>query len=111
MPKPRTKPSIITGAINSEAIRSGDWKLHFPHSYRSLTGTPGRDGKPDGYSQRKTDLALYNLKTDPGETTDLREQHPEVVARLQKLAEQARLELGDSATKQPGSGIREPGRL
>ncbi len=94
-----------------EAIRSGDWKLHFPHSYRSLTGTPGRDGKPDGYSQRKTDLALYNLKTDPGETTDLREQHPEVVARLQKLAEQARLELGDSATKQPGSGIREPGRL
>ena len=28
-----------------QAVRSGDWKLHFPHEYRTLAGRPGgRDG-------------------------------------------------------------------
>jgi Ca2+-binding RTX toxin-like protein len=26
-----------------QAIRSEKWKLHFPHDYRALTGTPGKD--------------------------------------------------------------------
>jgi arylsulfatase A-like enzyme len=94
-----------------EAIRSGDWKLHFPHNYRSLTGEPGKDGLPNGYTQGKTGLALYNLKADIGETTDVKESHPEVVARLQALADSARKELGDSATKQQGSGYRPPAQL
>ena len=94
-----------------EAIRSGDWKLHFPHSYRSLTGEPGKDGLPGGYTQQKTGLALYNLKTDKGETTDVKDDHPEIVAKLQKLAEIARADLGDSATKTQGTGKREPGRI
>ncbi|MCA8986460.1 MAG: sulfatase [Planctomycetaceae bacterium] len=94
-----------------EAIRSGDWKLHFPHSYRSLTGTPGKDGLPDGYTQQQTGLALYNLKSDIGESTDVKDQFPEVVERLQSLADQARKELGDSGTKTKGSGVREPGRM
>lgn len=91
-----------------EAIRSGDWKLHFPHDYRSLTSAPGRDGLPDGYSQRHTGLALYNLKEDIGESTDVKAAHPEVVAKLQMLAEKARVELGDSATKTQGTGYRPP---
>ncbi|MCA9089079.1 MAG: sulfatase [Planctomycetaceae bacterium] len=94
-----------------EAIRSGDWKLHFPHSYRSLTGEPGKDGLPNGYTQGKTGLALYNLKEDIGETTDVKEAHPEVVAHLQALADSARKELGDSATRQQGSGYRPPARI
>jgi arylsulfatase A-like enzyme len=94
-----------------QAIRSGDWKLHFPHEYRSLTGTPGRDGKPGGYSTQKTELALYNLKTDVGETTDVKGEHPEVVARLQRLAEAAREELGDSAQQRQGKGFRPPARI
>lgn len=94
-----------------QAIRSGDWKLHFPHTYRSLTGEPGRDGRPAGYSQAKTDLALFNLKEDVGETTDLQDHHPDVVARLKQLADQARKELGDSARQIQGSGVRSPGRF
>jgi arylsulfatase A len=94
-----------------QAIRSGDWKLHFPHTYRSLTGEPGRDGRPAGYSQGRTDLALFNLKEDVGETTDVKDQHPDVVARLKKLADQAREELGDSARQIQGSGVRSPGRV
>ena len=94
-----------------QAIRVGDWKLHFPHGYRSLTGAPGRDGLPDGYTQQKTDLALYNLKEDLGETTDIQDQHPEIVAKLQRYADDARQELGDSAHKITGAGYRPPARL
>ncbi|MCA8995997.1 MAG: sulfatase [Planctomycetaceae bacterium] len=92
------------------AIRSGDWKLHFPHDYRSLTGEPGMDGRPNGYTQAHTDLALFNLKDDIGETTDVQSEHPEIVERLQSLADQARNELGDSMRKIPVSGLRAPGR-
>ncbi|MDF2378561.1 MAG: DUF1080 domain-containing protein, partial [Verrucomicrobiales bacterium] len=39
--------------------------------------------------------ALYDLEDDVEETTDLAEQHPEIVERLQQLADEARRELGD----------------
>lgn len=92
-----------------QAIRSGDWKLHFPHDYRSLTGQPGRDGRPDGYSQQSTDLALFNLADDVGETADVKDAHPDVVQRLQRLAEVAREELGDQG--QRGNGYRPPAQI
>lgn len=93
------------------AIRSGDWKLHFPHQYRSLKGEPGQGGKPGPYIQKRTELALYNLRDDIGEQNDLAKQHPEIVRRLQKLAQEAREDLGDSARKQAGSGVRPAGRF
>jgi arylsulfatase A-like enzyme len=67
------------------AVRSGQWKLHLPHSYRSLKA-PGKDGKPGPYVEVKTPLALYDLRRDPAERDDVSEKHPEVVKRLQKLA-------------------------
>jgi arylsulfatase A-like enzyme len=91
-----------------QAVRSGDWKLHFPHEYRTLDGPAGRDGIPSKYRQAKTGLALYNLRTDVGETRDLKDQYPQIVARLEKLAEEARSELGDSAAGQEGRGVRQP---
>ena len=95
-----------------QAVRSGRWKLHFPHSYRSLAGRKGgTGGKPTKYTQARTPLALFDLAQDIGETTDVLAKHPEVVARLKRLAARARAELGDSATKQVGSGVRPPGRL
>lgn len=94
-----------------QAVRSGQWKLHFPHTYRSLTGTPGQEGKPDGYTQERIELSLFDLENDPGESTDVKADHPEVVARLKELAELAREELGDSATKRQGKGVRPPGRV
>ena len=51
------------------AVRSGDWKLYFPRSYRSLNGRPGGvDGIPVKYDQNVvSENELYNLKSDPKE--------------------------------------------
>jgi arylsulfatase A-like enzyme len=93
-----------------QAVRSGKWKLHFPHAYRTMAGQPGgRDGIPTNYTQAKIGLSLFNLGKDIGETTDVKEKHPKVLARLQALGHAMRSELGDLGQK--GSGQREPGRL
>ena len=95
-----------------QAIRDRRWKLHFPHGYRTMAGRPGgTGGSPKPYSQAKTGLELYDLHNDPGETTDVREQHADIVARLQKLADAAREDLGDRLRKMPGSGVRPVGKL
>jgi arylsulfatase A-like enzyme len=95
-----------------QAVRAGKWKLHFPHNYATLAGRPGgSDGKPAMMQRAHTALALYDLENDPGETKDVAGDNPEVVEKLKKLAEKAREELGDSARKQQGKGVRSPGRV
>ena len=94
-----------------EAIRAGRWKLHFPHDYRSLAGPAGSGGRPGRYETRHIGLSLFDLEADPGETTDVAAQHPEVVRHLEPLAERARADLGDSANGRPGRNVRPPGRL
>jgi arylsulfatase A-like enzyme len=93
------------------AVRDRRWKLVFPHEYRSLNGKPaGRDGKPKPYDQLKTGMALYDLKNDVGETTDVSAEHPDVVARLEQEAEKARAALGDTLTGRTGSEVRPVGK-
>jgi arylsulfatase A-like enzyme len=96
-----------------EAVRAGQWKLHFPHGYRSmLDQTPGADGSPGKYNwSAKTGLALFNLEEDISEAHDVAAQHPEVVARLLKLGDGMRARLGDKLTETVGSDNREPGRV
>ncbi|HUY88486.1 MAG TPA: sulfatase [Pirellulales bacterium] len=94
-----------------QAVRSGRWKLHFPHAYRSLESEGGRGGIPTKYVQRRIELSLFDLESDVGETKNVAAEHPEVVAQLQELARQAREDLGDSATKQTGKNVREAGQL
>jgi arylsulfatase A len=94
-----------------QAVRSGPWKLHFPHTYRSLQGQGGHGGKPAPYVDRSTPLALFNLETDVGETHDVAAEHPKVVFRLEKLAEIAREDLGDSLTDRVGKNVRLAGHL
>ncbi|MFO1065934.1 MAG: sulfatase [Pirellulales bacterium] len=93
------------------AIRSGDWKLHFPHDYRSLENGGGRDGTPAAYKTLKCGLELYNLADDIGEKKNLIAEHPDVVKRLETLAEKARAELGDGLQKRQGSAVRPAGKL
>ena len=95
-----------------KAVRSGKWKLVFPHQYRTLAGRPGGTGGiPTNYEQATTPLALFDLEADPGEQTNLVEQHPEVVQRLDKLADGIREKLGDSHQKVKGTENRPPGRI
>jgi len=98
-------------AFGLEAVRSGPWKLHLPHEYRSLAGEAGKDGQPGPYKTAKTELALYNLTTDVGEKTNVAEQNPDVVKRLLAIAEEGRADLGDSLTSQTGKNRRQPGKL
>jgi arylsulfatase A-like enzyme len=94
-----------------EAVRSGPWKLHVPHEYRTLAGEAGSGGQPGPYKQAQTELALYNVVDDPGERTNVAADHPEVVQRLLGLIEEGRTDLGDSLTMREGKNRRPPGRL
>ncbi|MEC8900102.1 MAG: sulfatase-like hydrolase/transferase, partial [Candidatus Neomarinimicrobiota bacterium] len=94
------------------AVRSGQWKLCFPHTYRSYKGMePGQDGFPGKYGRDTTELALYDLQNDISETTNVINHHPEIVNILKALGEKARSELGDRLTESQGSEVRPPGRL
>jgi len=94
------------------AVRRGTWKLVLPHDYRSYEGVePGRNGHPGPYAKGRSGLELYDLQTDRGETQDVAAEHPGLVAELQVLAEQTRVELGDRSTNARGAGVRPPGRL
>lgn len=114
-----------------QAVRSGPWKLHFPHPYITPAGEPGRGGKPSnwgklaptsitqsgvegiatrhGYRIEQLELSLFNLETDPGESKNLATEHPEIVQKLSALAEAGRADLGDSLQNIKGTGLREAG--
>jgi arylsulfatase A len=104
------RPLLFYWGRELHAIRQGPWKLHFPHSYRALE-RGGSGGTPGPYQNQKTPLALYDLSRDLGETTSVAEQHPEVVAELSRLAEAARVDLGDALLQRPGRGVRKADRL
>ena len=68
------------------------------------------DGLPGPYAFPTVPEALYDLTEDPAETTDVSRIHPEVVARLDALAQEARRALGDRLRGLRGEEVRSPGR-
>jgi arylsulfatase A len=80
-----------------EAVRSGKWKL------RLVVEEP--DGKVH------SGIELFDLEKDLGETHNVSAKNPEVVARLQQIAEQARVDLGDARQKREGKNRRAPGKV
>lgn len=110
---PRKYLLYYYGQNGLRAVRNDRFKLVFPHKGRSYEGfLPGNDGKPGPVdNQRAYELALYDLRRDPGERYDVKEQYPEVVAALTKIAEEARKDLGDDLTGHKGTGRRPVGRL
>lgn len=115
------------------AVRAGKWKLHFPHDYLTTAAEPGKGGKPSnfgklapvaieqsgirgiasrhGYRVEHLGLSLFDLEQDVGEMKDVAAKHPEIVARLTQLAENARADLGDSLTKRQGAHRRPAGEV
>ncbi len=75
------------------ALRSGKWKLMFAQDFNSPM--PGSGGIPGGSRRRHIELSLFDLETDVGETTNLADEHPEVVQRLRAYAARMREQLGD----------------
>jgi arylsulfatase len=123
LPRPHPYLAFYNGN-ELHAIRSMQWKLHFPHPYLTVDGTPGVNGKParygelrpqsinqsgtagiasrHGYRVEQIPLSLFDLERDPGETTNLSAENPQVIARLSSYADEIRTELGDSLTGKKG---------
>jgi len=96
-----------------EAVRRDDWKLVLPHEGRSYEGqAPGNDGFP-GKATENTPFALglYDLRRDPAERYDVKGTYPDILAELQKVAEEAREDLGDEITKRAGKNVRLSGMI
>lgn len=94
------------------AVKKGDWKLYFPHEYRSYRQHPaGNDGYPGWTKQMPCEMELYNLKDDIGESENVIEEFPDVVIQLKAVADRARLELGDRLQNIEGSELRPLGQI
>ena len=82
-----------------EAVRSGPWKLAVKKQSLGM-----------GIRQSAADLAkvprLYNLDEEIGEITDLADKHPDIVARLQQLAEAKSADI--AAHRRPSGQVANP---
>lgn len=94
-----------------EGVRKNQWKLVLPHRSQTYEGfAPGKNGAGGKTGQVQVSSALFDLRRDPGERYDVKEQYPEVVEELSKIADEARADLGDGIMKIKGANVREPGR-
>ncbi len=92
-----------------EAMRMGRWKLQFPHQWRDSKTSPANDGHAGKYVTQECGLELYDLESDPGESKDVSSVYPEIVKKMQALADLKREELGDDLKKVQGKENRQPG--
>ncbi|WP_281542158.1 sulfatase family protein [Maribacter aestuarii] len=94
-------------------VRYGNWKLYFPHTYRTMEGQePGKDGLPGDYKMVEMDeIELYDVVNDKSETNNVAAENPEVVEKIQLLANDIRFRLGDSLLELEGTENREPGMV
>ena len=111
--KPRETFLYYYRTNSLQAIRHGNWKLVFPHPGRTYQNfEPGVDGQPGEVNQNFNHPGgLYDLRRDPGERYDLSEYHPDIVDKLNNIANEAREDLGDDLSGKKGAGRREPGRV
>ena len=85
------------------SVRSGKWKLALQRPARPPgTGWSGRmiDAVPE--------TQLFDLEKDIGEKRDVAAKHPEIVAKMMKLVEKAREDLGDYNRVGKGARFFEP---
>ena len=94
-------------------VRHGDYKMYFPHRYRTLNGRTGRDdGSPIKYEYvNLLENELYNLKTDPSETINIINEFPVIAKKIIALADSKRKEIGDDLTNVIGIENREVGMI
>lgn len=95
---PREEYFYYSGALLT-GVRSGPWKLVLPrkNTHKGL-------GWWARMIEAVPELHLFDMNTDPAETTNVAADHPDVVAALSKRIQRARTELGD--IKNIGTGVR-----
>lgn len=84
-----------------QAVRRGPWKLFLP--------LDSFDRHPHFKRGGGTEPLLFHVVDDIGSTVNAAAEYPDVVARLTRLAEVVRNELGDR--DRPGTGQRPPGQI
>lgn len=94
-------------------IRYGNWKMYYPHKYRTLNGRKGgTGGLPVDYDYNTIEsIELYDLSKDISETNNVASKHPDVLAQIERLGDKIRLELGDKLQDVGGTGNREVGQI
>jgi arylsulfatase A-like enzyme len=82
--KETIRDATVHHSINGEfSLRSGDWKLLFsPSSGGWSYPRPGRD---TAVIRTLPEIQLYNIKTDPEETTNVYKENPEVINELREI--------------------------
>jgi arylsulfatase len=96
-----------------EAVQRDFWKLVLPHrsrTYRNMKPGADRWPGPTG-TETISEPELYDLRRDPGEWYNVASSYPEKVTELQALADEARKDLGDNLTKNPGANRRKAGSI
>lgn len=96
-----------------QGVRYKNWKMYFPHKYRTLGGREGgKGGLPADYEYVTFDeIALYDLSKDISETNNVANEHPDVVEEIKALANGMRNKLGDALTNVEGTENRAPGMI
>lgn len=96
-----------------EAVTDGEFKLVFPHKYVTYGAyAPGNDGQPGELTTvQMYKCEMYDLRRDPGERYNVIDRYPQEAAKLMKIADDMREDLGDNLTRKKGNGRRAPGYL
>ncbi len=91
---------------NVQAVRQGPWKLAIAPQSESM----GKDTPTDATGKAPR---LYNLDADIGEKTNLADKHPDLVAKLQALADKMGAEIGGKEPKarRPAGVVEHPKTL
>ena len=84
-----------------QAVRSGPWKLFLP--------IKAKQAHPHFNKKRRPAAMLFNVSEDISSKYDVAAEHPDIVARLSLMADDARADLGDLGKR--GSGQRNPGKI
>jgi len=111
-PAVRDTQLYYTRGVEVGAIRQGEWKLFLTDPTPPKNPQPKNPASPAAKPQARKPKAakaeadptapasgavrgplLYNLAEDPAETTDVAAKHPEIVAKLQALANEHEQEI------------------
>jgi arylsulfatase A len=88
-----------------QAVRQGPWKLSFTPQAESMSKETPADSQ--------TNPRLYNLDAEIGERTNVADKHPEIVAKLQSLADKMNAEIGGKSptARRPAGEVANPKTL